>query len=661
MVDLSKSRLKRGLSVFVMLLVALVAPLPALGHATFIGSEPANGSVLENPPGTIELYFDQPVTLRPGAVVVRDSAGNEVPAAARVENTTVVVDPLGELAQGAVVVEWAVGSEDGHPIRGSVVFYIGEMTEPVGVAAGSQARVGVIVLNVVTNLGLLVGAGLAIFLVAVHVGRSQLELLRRWSYGLLTVAALPSLFMGTVAGVEILGDIDVLGLPPGGRLSALLVVLSAPLLMVGAHFHRRLLVGSGLLLAAAGLAAVGHTRSVEPTWLTVAADMVHVGAGSVWAGGLVGLAIVHRRRAAGDGEAGSIVAMTRRFSRLAAWSLVAVGASGVLLGWRVLGSWSALFGTGHGRVVLAKVVLVIVVAGAGALNRFHLLPRLAASVTGAGDWLRRTVVVESAALALVIVLSGVLVEQNPKLAGQDPALLARDGIQFDLGTLGGELRLDPTGPGPNDLELALWDETGATFAAVDPPRVTFTPTSGSAPLTFDLEPGEDGYTASVPLPAGGSWEVQVTVRVDTFEEATASLLIDVDTGGVTAPSGIVAAGGKLPVPFEGAPDAVVYMSLTTSEHDGLVSVTSPSCQAATLHESVTDAAGVASMRSLDAIDLPAGIATDLTSGSYHIMCEGVAVGLRPGDRLPFSLTTTNGLDLVVMVDVVTYADVIADD
>ena len=89
---------------------------------------------------------------------------------------------------------------------------------------------------------------------------------------------------------------------------------------------------------------VGHTRAFTPSPLLVAADVLHVGAGAVWLGGLVGLVL--SLRALAGRELLAAAQVLARFSTLAGGLLLAVAATGTFLAWRIVGSWGGLVADG---------------------------------------------------------------------------------------------------------------------------------------------------------------------------------------------------------------------------------------------------------------------------------------------------------------------------
>jgi copper resistance protein D len=124
-----------------------------------------------------------------------------------------------------------------------------------------------------------------------------------------------------------------------------------------------------LIAALLGLitpAVTGHAGSAPDHQLAVMTIGVHVGAAALWVGGLAAvLVLVARHRLLLD-------AVLPRFSRAAGWCIGALTVTGVLSAALRLGSWTALFGTGYGALVLAKTVCLVLLAWLGGLARRRL-------------------------------------------------------------------------------------------------------------------------------------------------------------------------------------------------------------------------------------------------------------------------------------------------
>jgi copper(I)-binding protein len=85
--------------------------------------------------------------------------------------------------------------------------------------------------------------------------------------------------------------------------------------------------------------------------------------------------------------------------------------------------------------------------------------------------------------------------------------------------------------------------------------------------------------------------------------------------------------------------AAGYMTIRNNGNtaDRLVGVTSDDAQHLMLHQSSVDANGIASMKMVMSIDLPAGQQVELKPGSFHIVLSGLKEGLKAGDMVTLHL------------------------
>ena len=144
----------------IVLLTALVQSSAAFAHAALVRAEPADGALVAEPPASLRLIFNEPVTPLVMRLIAPD--GTVATVAAASENTTVTVKPPA-LRRGTHVLSWRVISADGHPVGGSLVFSVGEASaQPVAGAlpAGDMVvRSALWAAKVVIYLALLVGIG----------------------------------------------------------------------------------------------------------------------------------------------------------------------------------------------------------------------------------------------------------------------------------------------------------------------------------------------------------------------------------------------------------------------------------------------------------------------------------------------------------------------
>ncbi|MGY1673813.1 copper resistance CopC/CopD family protein [Geodermatophilus sp. SYSU D00710] len=436
--------------------------------------------------------------------------------------------------------------------------------------------------------GLAVGLGVPAFLVLCWpAGWASRTMRRLTTAGLGTVAGaavLTFLLQGPYAAGTGLGSLldpallattggSSFGLTVLGRgaLALLLAVLLVPLWRrAGAPTVQETV---GLAVVAGGVvlttAAVGHPVAGPLPVFATAVTAVHVAAMAVWLGGLTALLAGLARPGA---EAGELAGALPRWSRVVSASVVALVVSGVVQSVREVGSPAALVSTTYGWVLLGKLALVLLLLAAAGVSRVwvqqHLgvsrrrpgprrrVPARALAATGgrAPDGaegtdeptvaaararaaeqargavedvgpLRRSVLVEAAVAAAVLLLSAVLVGTPPARAAVAQPVDVTVPLESAAGESGSvQLSVDPARPGANTLHVYLFDDAGQLDQPADL-RVTLTePEQQIGPLDVDLEPAGPGHWVAdgMSIPGAGTWTVAVSVRLDEFTAATAS-------------------------------------------------------------------------------------------------------------------------------------------
>jgi copper transport protein len=270
---------------------------------------------------------------------------------------------------------------------------------------------------------------------------------------------------------------------------------------------------AGCALAVAAPAFTGHTRAATPEALVVGMDVLHLAAGALWLGGLVSIALALGDLARGD--AGAVV--LGRFSTWAAGLLAVLVVAGVLLAWRIAGSWDALLDSGYGALLLVKVLAALVAVAIAAWNRFSLMPRLRAAPRRRDRGTPATTLLVRTALAEAAVL---VVDRSPET---DPAVTAGEeggaaaGEVVHLGQISARIALDPPAVGPATLTITMTDALGEPAEGYEAPRLSLASDEvdlGSVEVA-SLGPGV--YAGDVVLPTGGEWTVQVSMRTTEFD------------------------------------------------------------------------------------------------------------------------------------------------
>jgi cytochrome c oxidase assembly factor CtaG/putative copper export protein len=188
-----------------------------------------------------------------------------------------------------------------------------------------------------------------------------------------TVSDILGLPAGTVVGGSELSSY-VGQLPQGTAL--MFVVLLAALIALLARTAATPGSAAGLLVVA--LVALlpppltGHSSASPNHELAISALAMHILALSPWVGGLL-LLVWHAAR---DGDHLGVAAS--RFSRMALWCFIAVGASGTVNVVSRLPDPTLLYTTDYGRLVLVKLTLFTTLGVLGYLHRERTLPALMA-------------------------------------------------------------------------------------------------------------------------------------------------------------------------------------------------------------------------------------------------------------------------------------------
>lgn len=526
-----------GLVVMVLLVAHLASPSVS-AHAVLLESVPADGELLAGPPAEVALRFNESVEVTPDGIRVLDPEGERVDLedARHGDTREWVRVSLSDTAEdGTYLASWEVLSADGHVIRGSLVFHIGERSSggpPDAIATPSAppwVDTAAAVVRWIAYAAALLAAGIVAFLLLVH-DRNAAErsgLFRAVAACALVALVAAPLSIFTESLVFTLGDIgDALDpdrlrvvVESGHGTAALLLAIAAVWLFVAAtvrNLRSAVVMVPGAALVAAGFAWRGHSAAADPAWLGLAANILHTVAAAVWFGGLVSLGAVVWRRYRRD-EPGTIP-LVRRFSGVALVAFLLVVIGGVILSIQILTTPGDLVETGYGQLLIAKLVLVAIVVALAAYHRFRIARNRAA---GPGNIARYTLAGEVLAMAGVLALTAVLVGQdpNPSSTAVEPA-----GPYSDEGFVGDfhfVFSVDPARPGENTITVEFHAIGDADPASLQRVRLEISEEELEiGPIVRDLEataPGVYRHTGAE-LNLTGDWRITLAVRLSDFEE-----------------------------------------------------------------------------------------------------------------------------------------------
>jgi copper transport protein len=422
---------KRPLTLLLVALAALTAPVAASAHANLIRTVPANGAVLLRGPVDVRVVFDDTVHTGPGVEAIRNGGASILAGPAHVDHARTLVIPLRRaLPGGDYSVRWSIVSDDGHLESGVIAFAVGVGRAPPQAALTAEATgpsAAAVAARWLFLVGVLGAVGIALFILVVR--PRDVETI---PLVLSTACVLAAIGAGQEA--HRVGLATRAGTALGAGFVAALVVAT---LAAAALLDKRALRPA--LWLALGLAAVpsvaGHALDPGLNRLNVPADILHVAATAAWVGALLGFLLVRGVN-------------VRRTTWLAVAGVVLLGATGILRASFELTAASQLWDTSYGRTLLVKTGILLAAIAIGWLLRAHLQRRAA---------------VELALVAGLVVAVGVLVQLRP---GRNIPIAKSTQVQANVRT--------PAPPPTPEDAVVLAREAGVlgVIVAAQPHRTT---------------------------------------------------------------------------------------------------------------------------------------------------------------------------------------------
>jgi len=546
--------------------VAVVLCSPsAAGAQALDESQPADGAVLAEPPEQLVFTFDEPIGTQNRVSAACNSNPYVVPAAVvSADALTLTATLESPMPQGNCVVEYTVTGPDGEggtqgrisfSIRSSPVTTPGVTVDPTATTTPpttapaaddsdddsspspqydtASATDGSTWLGrLLSTLGLSVLFGALVLIVAAWPEGPEYILAVRFLRSVWILAVLGTVLYVVALSAAIKGESLANGLNPSSWLDLLdagwpgraalarlvLVVLSGwvvlrPERVIDPTTQLPAIALPTLAVAAVGLSRTGGDLAV----LGVAAGILHVLAMAVWLGAVVLLA---RVVLAGPGDE-DLVHAVRGFGRISGPAIVVTVLTGLVQMYRIVGG--GLFSTGHGRLLLVKVVAVALMLFIGMTTRQvanHRLARASDLAPSSADSLRRAFGTEALIGIVVLGLSAGLLSFTPAKASVaqldtfaverrvvDPTSGIELVVALEPGTVGtNRLRVEVTSPpsGLAGLEVVLIPPVGSGGNEI----VQSIPLSGAGVA----DSGEGG---GVPLPVAGAWTLQVNATSAT--------------------------------------------------------------------------------------------------------------------------------------------------
>lgn len=446
----------RLLLLFVLTGAALALPAAAWAHAALLKTVPEPSRVLGKAPPQVLLTYSEPVEPRFAIVSVTDAAGRQVtsePPARSASNPDELIVPLRHVSEGWYLVYWRVVSVDGHPVRGAFTFAVGPNEGPppqfvIPSISETAATPALLIARWATVLALLAAIGL--FILRILIARPLVARVPGASLRRLTIAfivaigaalvATPVYLVLSTAKFSLRSAFDLGAVVPLVRASSfgrglvdleIVLALFAIAALVAVWLDRperkvrsiaALLALAGALVAAGAAVLIpslnGHAGQTSPRGLAIPVDWIHVAAGSVWIGGLIGLLVLwsalgRERRLQG------LSVVVPRFSNVALASVIALIGSGIGNALFHLPTLGSLWQTSYGQSLIAKIALLLTAMALASANLLRNTPRLRAAAASpepaarAAPLLRRLVAGESVVLVGAVFAAALITSLAP--------------------------------------------------------------------------------------------------------------------------------------------------------------------------------------------------------------------------------------------------------
>lgn len=535
--------------IFVFIILLFSSVQPAEAHGYIVRAIPENRAVLERPPTRLQYWFSEALEPDFSSINLRDQNGEIIATGgiSETNNTLMSLRVPNDLPDGAYIVELRPAfASDGHVVAESRVFFVGE---EIGGVAGSSATDQAVPLEVAWKVVVYTSSLLLFGVLTLY----SMVLIPAWGSTKYSAGLLPPRVMNRLNIIIIVALAGALlgngfaliqqtmvffnigfeqALQPSfwslvrigsrfgdiwnGRMIFLGVI--SLMLLASLYFRksqpetvRPFLIASAWMaaLVIGSFSVLSHAAgSLVMPWVGIAVDWVHALAVGVWIGGLGALVLIlpaALRPYEGDEKRLALLAVLRRFSGVAAVSLVIVIATGIYSA----SNW--FYGadevrSNFGLSLGIKLAMVALLVGLGAVHHAALKPERYARFKAFIPHLNNTLRLETlAALAVMVAVSFLSATPVPIPAFAQNEVEAPTQVQMvdDLTVV---LTLLPGGPGVNTYDTTITRD-GERVDGLNVQLMKVHPASDQRSVPHLAEPVEDGLyvAASDDIDRAGRW------------------------------------------------------------------------------------------------------------------------------------------------------------
>lgn len=520
-------RKRIGIGAVIAFVGAIALPFIASAHALLLSSTPAANSNVQKSPAAVVLTFGEEPDVAGSHITVLDTSGGHHEGGrvlAVVGNPLQLAVPVLPLQQGVYTVSWRTLSvADSHTASGSFAFGVGvtptTTTSPPTITQNGPSFATSLLAIASRGLyftGLILGVGVALIVVLGAPLHRRLQLLLATGF-LLTGVGMVGITQAELIDAQ-LGWDQLFSVSLGFTFLARLVIWDiAGICLLGTQVRSRIVrriafLACGVCSATSMFIDVraSHAATQGTPWISVMTQWLHIATVGVWIGGLCAvLAVV------GSMTPESRAVLVRRFSTCAGVCLGIIALTGILRTVTELTSWSQLITTTFGVLIVVKVALLVLLAVAGALNRFRNIPHAATTLRG----LRRVGSTEVVVGMAAVVVAAALVNVAPPISAATTEVAPTSLIAMgnDYGTsVRAQLEVSPGHAGFNHFTLTATDYNSgvALTGATTELRFSRTDSSGIGESTLKLKAVSGGiFTADGGnLSLSGTWSITALIQ-----------------------------------------------------------------------------------------------------------------------------------------------------
>nr|WP_017553526.1 copper resistance protein CopC [Heyndrickxia coagulans] len=510
----------------------LLFPSMASAHAYIVKSSPSENEVWKAPPKKVTIQFDEKIQPVNYSIQVFDEDGKRVDRKdGRINSRNGTILECGlrtNLPKGTYQIQWKAVSGDGHPVQGVIPFQVGsghqaKQPSTPGTETGYTPKIDLILIRWLQYASFACIAGMLFFslpIVPREYGHNQY--MKKAAGKMLQMGTL-FLAVGTLLSLPLSASVELTAswrhVLHAGILKSFIVhtafghiwlIQIALLLCLAAlvFFHSKtknpalffaaLVPALGWVLTKA---FIGHAASApHPVW-QVALDFLHLLSAEIWIGSLAMFA-VFMPLARHEDTKPLYFRMIRAFSKWGIALVVVLAVTGVSGSITYVPNLRSLATTSYGKVLSAKILLLLVMVMLAALNfwngRRSRKKGLFASVWG-----------ELATGLAVLVLSVILTNLPTAMAAPGPFKETKTVHQQEV-----TFSATPNVIGENTFTLSLKDRNGRPIGHIEQVTLTFT--------SLEMEMGseskvlkkvKDGYyrAKGMDFNMAGRWNVHVHV------------------------------------------------------------------------------------------------------------------------------------------------------